>query len=292
MNFSIIIPCFNREETIQRSIESILNQTIFKNNDFDFEIIVVDDHSIDDSVRAIEAMNCESIKLIKLNKNKGSNFARNIGINNSNGDYIAFQDSDDEWLTTKLEEQFRTLKEKKADVVFSSLYSIDGNNKKIIPDHLQEGFVKVTDLLLANKMSTQVILGYRSCFIKEQFDESLLRFQDWELAIRLSQNYQVYFMDKPLAIQYLQSNSISKNPHKAVTSLEMIKDKHFELFMVEKYFYSKLLEKIASFSALSGQNPDKYLKEALTVNFSYNLYIKYILNKLNIYIPIVKYLNR
>ena len=91
---SVIIPLYNREKTIQRAVDSVLNQ-IYTN----IEVIVVDDGSTDDSVKMLHKYGGdERVKVFCQPQNKGANAARNRGIREARGEYIAFHDSDDAWL--------------------------------------------------------------------------------------------------------------------------------------------------------------------------------------------------
>lgn len=94
---SVIIPSYNRENTIVRAVNSVLNQT-YK----DIEVIVVDDCSKDRTLELLSSIKDERLKFFKLEKNSGACVARNFGIEKANGEFIAFQDSDDEWLPEKL----------------------------------------------------------------------------------------------------------------------------------------------------------------------------------------------
>ena len=93
---SVIIPTYNRATTIIKSINSVLNQT-YSN----FEIVVVDDNSDDNTKDIIKQIQDDRIIYIKNKKNLGAASARNIGIKNATGELIAFQDSDDEWIKQK-----------------------------------------------------------------------------------------------------------------------------------------------------------------------------------------------
>jgi glycosyltransferase involved in cell wall biosynthesis len=97
---SVIIPTYNRAEMLIRAIRSVLKQTYE-----DYEIIVVDDGSTDDTAKVMKAYENDKFKYIRYSLNKGGAFARNLGLDSSRGKYIAFLDSDDEWLPTKLEKQ-------------------------------------------------------------------------------------------------------------------------------------------------------------------------------------------
>ena len=91
---------FNRAAPVRRAIESVLAQTCQ-----DFEIIVVDDGSTDGTAAAVETFADRRITLIRHEQNRGGSAARNTGIRASSAAYVAFLDSDDEWLPTKLERQ-------------------------------------------------------------------------------------------------------------------------------------------------------------------------------------------
>ncbi len=112
MKISIVMPTFNRASTISRAINSIINQD-YSN----FELLIVDDGSTDNTKEIVDSFDDKRIKYI-FQKNSGACKARNTGINKSSGEYIAFLDSDDEWDELKLMKQICFLKEKKADATF------------------------------------------------------------------------------------------------------------------------------------------------------------------------------
>lgn len=103
MKISVVIPAYNVEKYINRSIESALNQTYKP-----FEIIVIDDGSIDNTARLVK--NYENHVKYIFQPNQGSSSARNFGIDKAKGDWIAFLDSDDEWIETHLENFIKTIK--------------------------------------------------------------------------------------------------------------------------------------------------------------------------------------
>ncbi|MGC8603005.1 MAG: glycosyltransferase family 2 protein, partial [Desulfomonilaceae bacterium] len=99
---SVIIPTYNRAHLIERAVNSVLEQTYDK-----LEIIVVDDGSTDNTGNVLSQLQDgdSRVRYIRHETNKGSQSARNTGIRNARGDYVAFLDSDDEWLPYKLEKQ-------------------------------------------------------------------------------------------------------------------------------------------------------------------------------------------
>lgn len=112
--FSIIMPVYNAEKTLKRSIESVLKQTVK-----DFELIIIDDGSCDNSWEIINdySKEYEQITIIKQ-RNAGPGVARNTGIKKSSGEYVAFLDADDYWEYDFLETVLRVSQEKKADLIF------------------------------------------------------------------------------------------------------------------------------------------------------------------------------
>lgn len=132
---SIVTPSYNSSLFISNTIESVLSQTIT-----DWEMIIVDDFSNDDSAEIVQSFveKDHRIKLIKLNRNLGVAEARNVAINEASGRYIAFLDSDDIWLPNKLELQMGKFEEG-AKLVFSSYYRMfsDGTKRLVkIPKHI------------------------------------------------------------------------------------------------------------------------------------------------------------
>ncbi|MFC7193467.1 glycosyltransferase family 2 protein [Halosimplex aquaticum] len=97
---SVIIPTYNRATLVKRAIQSVLNQT-FK----DFELIIVDDASDDETPEVIDSINDARLEYIRHDLNRHGGAARNTGIKYASGKYIAFLDDDDEWYPTKLERQ-------------------------------------------------------------------------------------------------------------------------------------------------------------------------------------------
>lgn len=114
---SVIVPTFNSEETILKTIKSIFEQKITN----DIEIIIIDDNSTDKTINLVKSIKIKQkfkIKIIQNKKNMGSGFSRKIGIKKSRGYYIAFLDSDDYWLENKLKNQIKFM-ESIPNVVFT-----------------------------------------------------------------------------------------------------------------------------------------------------------------------------
>ena len=131
VSISVIIPVYNREKTIKYCLDSVLTQT-YKN----LEVILVDDCSTDNSINIINSYNDSRIKLFTLDKNSGAQYCRNFGIKKASYDWIAFLDSDDEWLPDKLEKQVQILAEHEFNpyvLIHSNAILVDKLNNVVKP---------------------------------------------------------------------------------------------------------------------------------------------------------------
>lgn len=221
---SVIIPTYNRARLLPRALQSVLNQTFSE-----IEVIVVDDASTDNTEQIVASMTDSRIWYVRLDHNSGACIARNIGIQAAHGKWIAFQDSDDEWLPDKLEKQFAQLQETGADVVFCAFkhYGTDGEKQYTFPHaHVQPGRITYEQLLFENLVSTQTILGKRECFEQTPFKPNFPRLQDWEMMLRMVQRYDVRYFNDVLVRLYEQPDSISRQPELALAALEELRYMH------------------------------------------------------------------
>lgn len=222
MSISVIIPTYNRAHIIKESIQSVLDQSVLP-----LEVIIVDDHSTDNTSEVVNSFNNERIKYV-LNKGaKGANGARNTGIKMAKGSYIAFQDSDDIWLPKKLEKQLKYISENQdVDMVFCSLNL--NNGEREIPHRKVKQEEIIDQLKRGNFISTQTIFIKKDVALTTLFDEELMRFQDWDFCLRVSKNYTIEHLDEALVMVEQQNDSISRKVNGAV-ALEQLFEKHPEL---------------------------------------------------------------
>ena len=197
-DISVIIPTYNRKHTLDIALDSVLNQTITSS-----EIIVVDDGSTDGTSEWIDSK-YPSVKLFRQ-KNQGVSSARNTGIKQAKGDWIALLDSDDEWLSNKLERQVQALQEN-SDILFchtNEIWIRNGVRVNQMKKHQKYGghiFEKCLDMC---RISPSSSLIHKS--ILEDvglFDEKLKVCEDYDLWLRITAKYSVLFLDEPLIIKY------------------------------------------------------------------------------------------
>jgi glycosyltransferase involved in cell wall biosynthesis len=236
---SVILPVFNREGSVRRAVDSVLRQTFE-----DLELIVVDDCSTDESVAAVDAVEDRRLSVVRCPENRGAAAARNLGVSHARGDWIAFQDSDDEWLPRKLELQL-ALADDSPDyvaiycgmLIVNELpeYTVDGARlaPRYYPDPsraLVSGDLSV-ELLRGSLVSTQTLMVRRRLLVDlGGFDETLRTLEDWDLAIRIAQTGNIGFVDEPLVLQVFSTNSITRHFESRLAAQSEIADKHSALY--------------------------------------------------------------
>ncbi len=228
---SVVIPTHNRCNLLKRAVDSVLNQT-YK----DIELIVVSDGSTDetDAVMQKYTNNDDRVRFIHYPDPKGANHARNTGIKESRGNFIAFLDDDDEWFPQKLEKQIRVFNEDgEIGLVYSGIDVIQqdsGTHYLSIPN--EEGALK-KKILLWNCITTTSTVVLKRSILEEVgcFDEQLPAKQDYDLWIRCLQITKVGCVSEPLINYYVSSNSnqISSHLDRYVKATEIIDEKYKDL---------------------------------------------------------------
>lgn len=212
---SVIIPNFNRQFLIQRAIESI-NQQHYPN----LEIIIVDDKSTDQSVSIIRDIQKQqdNLSLFVVEENSGANACRSIGVEKARGEYIAFLDSDDYFLPTKLEKQVRILQDR-PEVGFV----VTGFGAKAVHT-LPEGIIPLKETIKQNNLG-----GFSTLMVRKELfqqvgglDSNLLSCQDWDLFLKLLQVSQGYKLAEDLVGYEVQEDSISKNSNKVIQGYQIV----------------------------------------------------------------------
>lgn len=211
--FSIIIPLYNKENFIEKTIQSILEQTFQ-----DFEIIIVNDGSTDKSEEKILQFKDFRIHYF-TKKNEGASTARNYGIEKANADFITFLDADDYWYPMFLETIFANIKAFPEQKVFSAAIEFD-TSKKTIPAQYSivksENEIEIVNYFKASLketvLCTSCAVFHKTVFEKAgNFDTKIKSGQDTDLWIRIGLLYPVVFSWKILARYVYDDKSLSKN---------------------------------------------------------------------------------
>jgi len=260
---SVIIPTYNREETIERAIKSVLEQT-YEN----IEVLVVDDGSVDRTEEIVLNLKDNRIKFFKQN-HKGAAAARNYGIEMAKGKYIAFQDSDDVWHKNKLKVQMNELEKSDYDMVFCkymrNVRNMDGKIETYdMPGKLfNQNEISLKTILTSNYIGTPTILCKKDCFNTEKFDTSLPCLEDWDLAIRFINHYQVGYIDEVLLDAYEQNNSISRNVQNWIIASKKILKKYAHLYQQFPDLKAEHCRRLRTASEIQGKTEEFYVQRIL-----------------------------
>ncbi|MCK4707802.1 MAG: glycosyltransferase [Gammaproteobacteria bacterium] len=198
MEISVIIPSYNREETLVRALNSAFNQTSKAS-----EIIVVDDGSSDNSADIIRRQ-FPDVKLIQQT-NQGVSAARNTGIKSAQYDWIALLDSDDEWLPEKLEAIRQAHKDHPEEILFHSdeIWIRNGTRVNQMNKHAKYGGQIFKFCLPLCVISPSAVIIHRSVFDQiGVFNENLPACEDYDLWLRLCHRFAVFYIDQPLIKKY------------------------------------------------------------------------------------------
>lgn len=225
---SVIIPVYNRAETIEYCLTSVLRQSISN-----FEVIVVDDGSTDNTVEIVKNISDSRVRCITLERNFGAQAARNRGILEAQSEWISFLDSDDEWVPEKLERQLEALRHinfAPMVVVHSDCwrYEVESGKKYICELPLVEGDNVYKTLLTSTGPMFQGILVSKAALERIHYlDENVPSYQEWETSIRLAKECRFVHIREPLFVYHLHAGeTISKNKRRDLLGYQYIIDRH------------------------------------------------------------------
>ena len=190
---SVVIPTYRRPHLVARAIHSVLRQTLQ-----DFEIIVVDDASADNTEEIVRGLGDARVRYVRHPRNRGLPASRNTGIEEARGRYIAFLDDDDEWLPDKTAIQLDHLNKYRLDAVVG-VGLIDG---KVPGDWHHHPLIAVGDLRRGNKWGSCTLLAKAEVLKTVRFDEALTVGEDWDAFIRIADKYRLGCVNQPVFIYH------------------------------------------------------------------------------------------
>jgi glycosyltransferase involved in cell wall biosynthesis len=223
---SVVIPAYNAMTYLPETVESVLKQT-FTN----FEVLIINDGSSDHIMQWVTEISDSRVRLISQ-ENQGLPGARNTGIAQAQGEYVAFLDADDWWEPTKLEKQVRCFDERPAvGLVYTWTALIDASGKpngRVFASYLEGNVWEqiVVDDMISNGSSAMV---RRCCFeTVGVFDPNLTSAEDRDMWTRLAACYPFAVVKEPLTLYRQHPNSMTKNRQRMIQNLRQVIEKAFQ----------------------------------------------------------------
>lgn len=241
--FSVVIPLYNKELSIQKTLQSVLDQTYQE-----FEIIVIDDGSTDASAEKVKELKDSRIKLIQQ-KNAGVSAARNRGIKEARYEWIALLDGDDLWDSDHLEEVLKMMSIFPYENIYATSFRYSDGRKVLSQDILNpiyrvDNYFKLA--LQGHLIWTGIIVFHKKAFDEAgRFNIKLNRGEDLDLWIRLANKYDIIKSSKQTATYNVEElNSLTKNKseyNKSIISVLSLKNKQgFEKKYLKKLILKRL----------------------------------------------------
>ena len=224
---SIIIPTYNRVEDLKRALQSVFNQTFT-----DWEVLVVDNHSIDETDSLIKSFNDPKIKLFKINNAGVIAASRNLGLKHALGEYIAFLDSDDWWLPKKLEESIKYMSYG-ADVVYHDLFYVKKLGQRfnwrktwkrklkspVFYDLIENGNTLINSSVVVRKKLLNAIKGLSE-------DKDMVGSEDYDAWLRIAQISEKFQKIPDTLGFYWAGGGGTTNPSRTLIATQAIEKKY------------------------------------------------------------------
>lgn len=248
---SCIVTTYKRPVSVlKRAVDSVMKQT-YSN----IEVIVVndapEDEKLSDEIREMLNGYDKEIQYLVSEKSMGPCGARNLGLKQAKGEYVAFLDDDDEWLPQKLEIQMTYMKKEDVALVYSSHYFVTAKGKRRKIEEplagkgmkgeefkylLRANFIGSTSSPLIRKQAVEAVGG---------FDRSLKSSQDHDLWLQIAREYRICYLKEPLVILYYSKDAISRSKKRVLQGYECLLNKYALYYESDKSTYNYRLNYLA-----------------------------------------------
>jgi glycosyltransferase involved in cell wall biosynthesis len=249
---SVIIPTYNRAQFLSTAITSVLAQTFE-----DFEIVVVDDASDDNTRETVTAFTDGRIKYVRHETNKKIAAARNTGILHAAGLYIAFLDDDDRWLPEKLEKQVGLLDASPSVTggVYTGFSVVERTSGKLLETFCPAKRGNMyNDLLRKNCIRTaSTVMLRKQCLGRAGlFDESIAYGEEYDLWLRISKEFFFECIQEPLVVYSVHGSNTSRNFQAILRGKEAQLQKHLPLLTLNPKAYGQRLLQLGEIYCSTG----------------------------------------
>ncbi|WP_255424493.1 glycosyltransferase family 2 protein [Apibacter sp. HY039] len=233
-SISIITASYNSEKYLSDTIRSVINQT-----DTDWEWLIVDDNSSDNSVNLIKSIKDQRIKLIESNQNYGAAKARNIGLKLAKGRFITFIDSDDIWLPDFLTTTKNFLLNNNEELVYSSYKRYDEQLNPLLSDFIAEDHITYERILYNCPMPMLTTMYDSQRIGKILIPENVYKREDYALWINVLKIVsEARAIVKPLAVYRIRENSYSRNKFKIAYYQFLVYYNFLKLSLPKSIYYT------------------------------------------------------
>ncbi len=232
---SVIMPVYNAEKYLKEAIDSILQQTFT-----DFELLIFNDGSTDNSLKIINSYTDDRIILAYNGENKGYVAHLNEGIRIARGKYIARMDADDVSLPDRFEKQIEFLEKKTEYIMCGSRVLLTGKDNYELDLPIEDDEIRLKMLYINPFAHSSVMI--RANILKENFlyyQERYMPAEDYNLWIRLVDYGKLYNIKKTLLIYRVHGNNIS---FKKKNEQQKVNEKEMQLYYIKKFFFNKSLQ--------------------------------------------------
>ncbi|MEK9177355.1 MAG: glycosyltransferase family A protein [Patescibacteria group bacterium] len=274
---SVVIPTKNRPELLRQALTSVVGQT-FK----DLEVIVVDDGTgAEETCRSFPTL---ALRIVQNAPKQGGASARNTGVGEAQGEFIAFLDDDDRWVPEKLEKQlalFRATPD--AAFSFTSVRNVYDDREEVT--HVPSGCMNFLERALtrfSGFLTSTLMARKKALLAVGGFDESLPSHQEPDLVIRLSRNFDGVGIDEPLTVMSMSRSyeHISSNLERRIAGRTALLAKHAPLFSARPKVLAKHYFRIALWYRDSGKRRDAhaYFGKALATSFTFRAFAHWLMS--------------
>jgi glycosyltransferase involved in cell wall biosynthesis len=219
---SVVMPVYNRAHVVRRALDSALDEVDALGSDA--EVIVVDDGSSDDLVGALRSYG-DRVSLIRHTNNGGAAAARNTGVAAAAGEYVAFLDSDDAWLSGKLAVQIEAMRKNRWPASCTAFYLSRPGLPDLVSPRYAAGPLQLRDLVWGCFVSPGSTLVFERRLFAEigPLDTRLGRLEDWDWLLRYARRFELGFLDQPLT-RVTASSYADLDP--VLAAIETLRTKH------------------------------------------------------------------
>ena len=232
---SVIIPYFKKRNYIKETLISVINQSY----NYLEVIVIYDDTNINDlEFLQIIAKSDSRIKILKNEVRLGAGFSRNIGIEKSNGKYIAFLDADDSWSPDKLKSQISFMKQNNYKVSHTS-YNIVNEEKKIVGQRKARNLLSINDILKSCDIGLSTVILEKNVIVNNNIKfPNLVTKEDFVFWLTLlKKNYKFYAQDKYLTNWTDSKNSLSSSTVQKLKDGFKVYNKHMNFNFLKSLYY-------------------------------------------------------